>query len=137
MIELLIALTLWHEAESESFHGRQMTATVIYNSIEQDRLLWTNRNDCIKAVILKPGRFSCWNTIDSIDQVELDLSARELESKQWEDCQVIAKELIEGTLEPLGDWTHYFAHNVCKPYWYKYMTHIVIVENHTFGKIKK
>jgi spore germination cell wall hydrolase CwlJ-like protein len=55
MIDLiLLILTIYLEAECQSFEGKQAVANVIYNRS-------VNVNKTIVEVVLKPRQFSCWN----------------------------------------------------------------------------
>lgn len=122
----IIADTLYMEARGEKPHGLRAVATVIFNRAH-------GKAEKMESVCLKPKQFSCWNgktpkSVRIAPKNALDKQAYEL-------CLAIERELLTGKFEPLGDWTHYYNPQLCKPSWAK-GTKRTQIGNHTFLKTK-
>lgn len=118
---LLLTLTIFLEAEGESFKGKQAVANVIYNR-------HVTYNKSITEVILKPKQFSCWN---DTDYVITRLS--KIDKKALSDsfkASLLCKSDITGGA------THYTRVNI-KRSWMKNKLITVIIDQHKFMRRKR
>lgn len=114
-----VTWTLYHEARGESYAGKLAVATVIYNRSHE-------RNLTLSQVCKQPWQFSCWNSSRTPTRVK---------SIVWNQCEQIAKSMIDGVFKPLDSWNHYYNPSLCTPSWGEKMYNVVVIQNHKFGKL--
>ena len=118
----VVADTLWHECRGESFRGQVAVATVILNRSRRS-------GRSLSAVCLRRKQFSCWNK--GYAPVITKTCA---EAQLLHRFELMERDMRRGTFVPSGTWTHYYAQNVCHPYWADGLSNTVVIGNHTFGE---
>lgn len=121
----IIADTLYLEARGEGEHGQRAVATVIYNRAQ-------NTGKTFEAVCLQPFQFSCWNASKTRKITPKTRS----DTKAYELCLAIEKELLTGNFELLGEWTHYYNPRLCNPKWAQDGQSKTQIGNHIFLKTR-
>jgi spore germination cell wall hydrolase CwlJ-like protein len=122
MLELLLlVLTIYLEAEGESFAGKQAVANVIYNRHIQN-------NKTITEVILKPKQFSCWNDSDYVL-----MRLRKIDKNKLIDS-FKASLLLKDDITNIA--THYTRVEIRRK-WMRRKTKTLILGNHKFMKRKE
>ena len=119
----IIAFTIYYEGEGESLRGKRAIGTVIWNS---------NKAKTYQGFIdacFDFNRFSCWNdknppALNFTNDYNFTVS------------YLIAEKIVNKQFERDGVWNQYFAHKKIKPYWYKYLTYVTVIGNHTFGYLE-
>lgn len=129
---LLIAYTLWYEARGEPFEGKRLVASVIWNRAE-------GKSENIRAVILKPKQFSCWNDYDWSQPLDLSgpVYRNKAEVEAWLECCRIARSMESGKFVRTTMADHYHAVKIKKvPAWAKEMKRVATVWGHVFYQSK-
>ena len=121
----VVADTLYLEARGEKPRGIRAVATVIYNRAK-------NTGKAFEAVCLQPFQFSCWNASKTRKITPKTRS----DTKAYELCLAIEKELLTGKFEPLGEWTHYYNPRLCSPKWARDGQSKAQIGNHIFLKTR-
>ena len=121
----IVADTIYMEARGEGEHGQRAVATVIYNRAK-------NTGKTFEAVCLQPFQFSCWNASKTRKITPRTRS----DTKAYELCLAIEKELLTGKFEPLGEWTHYYNPRLCNPKWARDGQDKTQIGNHIFLKTR-
>lgn len=121
---LVVAMTLWGEAQSESDRGLYAAASVIYNRAGGD---WGK----VKSVCLASKQFSVWNGKRKT-QVQIPLK-----DENFLRCWRIAVQMFEGSFTPNGKWNCYYNPRKATPEWRNKMKDISIIGRHKFGIIDK
>jgi len=117
---LLLAITIYLEAESESFIGKQAVANVIYN-----RHLQSGKP--IHEIILKPKQFSCWD-----DSKYILKRFSKIDVKNLKDS---FKASLLCNVDITNGATHYTRKGI-KRVWMKNKIKTVTIGNHKFMKRK-
>lgn len=129
----IIARTLMAEAGGEkSRTSINAVASVIYNRANGDKNSYID-------VIHKPKQFSCWNKFNDDDKENFVLRPHKTATTNpstWAYCVKVAKDMVNGTFEPIANYTHYYAHNKVSPSWKKDMINTRVIGNHTFGEVQ-
>jgi hypothetical protein len=108
----LFAAALWGEARGTNLTAMQAVANVIINRAIQPHKWWAHQEylpgdnqdtdavlaACIKAVLLKPWQFSCFNLDDPNRAKMLEPWAND-RALIWNQCQLIAAAAMDGWLE--------------------------------------
>ena len=115
-----IAATIWDEARGETFEGRQMVASVIWNR-------GGGTADGMVAAIKKPKQFSGWN---GGQRPEVRI-ANKTDEAVWKECMAFAKAMLGGTFRPVTAATHYHNDKV-KPSWRLNLRFVKKVGRHLF-----
>ena len=111
------------EQSIKSLRGKRAIGTVIWNS---------NKAKTYQGFIdacFDFNRFSCWNdknppALNFTNDYNFTVS------------YLIAEKIVNKQFERDGVWNQYFAHKKIKPYWYKYLTYVTVIGNHTFGYLE-
>jgi len=119
--ELLLALTIYLEAEGESFKGKQAVANVLYNR--------SNKTiEGMTTVALQTKQFSCWNDNNYVLKRLACLNGKQFAFS----CLALLKCKEDIT----GGATHYTTIKT-KRVWMKSMRRTVIIGKHKFMKERK
>lgn len=128
-----VAWCLFTEARGEAREGLEAVASVILNRAkDRDLNLYDTvfqRKQFSGVGDSVPYWFS--HGPESIRWPARYDGSRDL--RAYRDCIKLGFKVAAGDFEPLGDWTHYFAHKICTPYWSDSMKEKNIIGNHTFG----
>lgn len=120
-----LALTVWMEAQGESFEGKLGVAWVIMNRKGPHSICDT---------VLRKMQFSCWNS-DSEVRMRIDVAE---DDGAWEDCFRAATGAYFGFMEdPTKGATHYLNPSALEklPSWYDENKVLVRLDNHEFLRI--
>jgi len=93
----ILARTLWGEARGESTEGIKAVASVIWNRGNGDV-------DKMINVVQKPWQFSMWNDFNW-ENFEI----KEYSGTKWEAIKQIARQMANGSFQPIKSWDHYYA----------------------------
>lgn len=104
--ENIIARTIYAEGRGESIKGMMAIASVIYNRGNG------NPGSMIEE-IKKPYQFSCWNSATEKDWTNM----RQGSGSPWEISMSIARSLMDGSFQPIGNWNHYYNNQKANPSW--------------------
>ena len=115
-----IASTIWDEARGESYDGRRMVAAVIWNR-------GGGVASKMVAAVKKPKQFSGWNGGSKPAVVIQNNKDRLI----WNECNALAKAMLEGNFEPKTKATHFQSVKV-SPSWSKKMRFVKQVGKHKF-----
>lgn len=128
----IIARTLMAEAIGEkSTESFDAVASVIWNRSNGQKSKFV-------STIFSPGQFSCWKGMTGHDKTHFTIKphGRALTNPSaWKYCVSTAKNMVDGTFVPTGDWKYYYAHNKVTPAWASKLTNTKVIGNHTFGSI--
>ena len=127
----ILALAIYGEARGESTEGKIAVGSVILERVKRNK--WYGQG--VHGVILKPWQFSCFNENDPNYQRLLHIA------EQWDeeitinmalnDCYGIAAHLLDGTISPNVEATHYKVYT-CDASWAKKLTKIARIGTHEF-----
>jgi hypothetical protein len=122
----LLSRCIWGEARGEKIDGKLAVAYVILNRVRAQSYY----GGSIKAVILKPRHFSCFNANDQNLSKILNLTPS---SPELSFCRAVAElALQEGlTNDPTNGATHYHTVNV-NPSWAPKLTFLCRIGSHLF-----
>jgi spore germination cell wall hydrolase CwlJ-like protein len=104
--ENIIARTIYAEGRGESHKGLMAIATVIFNRGK-------GTPEGMVAAIKKPFQFSCWNSADASDWVNMKQGS----GQAWDQAMNIANTMMNGSFNPLDNWNHYYNPWEANPYW--------------------
>lgn len=128
----LLACCLYGEARNQGLDGMLAVGSVVMNRVRAGGWYGTG----IKAVVLKPKQFSCFNDGDpnraTLEHIAGDFreSLRRLEVLKH--CHWIARGILEGQLTGnVGSATHYHTRGV-DPVWNDAMRLVVAIKDHVF-----
>jgi spore germination cell wall hydrolase CwlJ-like protein len=125
--EMILALTIWAEAQGEPADGKAAVASVIWNRAEARRAK-ERMNDirpCLTAVCLAPRQFSCWNSGS--------LFGARPSGEAWAECLLLARAMLGGAFRPSTEADHYHAKSA-RPYWAAAMPVVAVIGGHVFYK---
>lgn len=129
------ALTVWREAQGESYEGKVAVAEVIVNRAEDPR--WPDELD---EVVLQKMQFSCYNPGDPVASRMPDLKSAEGEAVFQDCCRAVAEALTGRRLT--GGANHYLNVRAVEketggklPSWYDKTKVTAIIGNHEFLKL--
>jgi len=114
-----LALVIWYEAKGEPYVGQAAVATVIYNRAggDPERMLEvtteTNWHGCAVSPTDYNGDWGCPVLTGP--------------------CYQLAHQLVNGTFQPLGAWTHFYNPQKVLPAWS--LTNQVQIGRHLFGEV--
>ena len=120
---LLLAWTIFREAEGEGLYGQTLVASVIYNRSRGEPAR-------MAGVVTARKQFTCWNTVKDPAAWAKRKAAR-LGNRDFDSCFRLASELATGRFSPVTQATHYHALSV-RPYWAKSMRLCTEHRNHKF-----
>jgi spore germination cell wall hydrolase CwlJ-like protein len=118
-----LALNIYHEARGEGHRGMQMVGEVVLNRVSSKKFPNT-----ICGVIQAPGQFS-WYHDGKPDTPR--------ERGKWNDSLELAKELIDGDIQPIANGaTHFLNPNAVRnmPPWSRVFPVVAQAGGHTFYK---
>lgn len=116
-----IAYAIWYEARGEGRVGQLAVATVIWNRAGG------NPDGLVEVV-----RKSDWlGNCPRLNPLDGDWSCPVLTG----DCWSIARQMVEGTFIPLGEWTHFWNPRKASPVWGPKVANRVQVGRHVFGRL--
>jgi len=104
---LIIALTIFHEAQGEPLTNKMAVASVIWNRAGGD----VNK---LADVCRKPKQFSCWNS-GTPAMPKRDKASQ----RAWADCVGLASAMVSGKFKPTTPATFYHDISIDPPYWTK------------------
>ncbi len=132
----VLARTLWGEARGEGMAGMIAVGWTIRNRVEMDlhgdgKPDWWGEG--YTEVCKRPWQFSCWNPNDP--NHPFLSGAKPIPATQLEAARKAAAAAIDGTVDPTGGATHYFATTMFRPpAWARNATHTVTLGRHMFFK---
>lgn len=124
-----LALNIYHEGRGESELGKKIIAQTTINRAKDD-----NSNVC--SEVMKPAQFS-W-TRKLVVGRQLRPAGIPKEQEQWENCQMIARKALSGSLDipkKYNQVTHFHTPRV-QPNWTNRMTSLGRVGGHVYYKPK-
>ncbi len=130
---MLMTATIWGEARSESFMGKQAVAHVIVNRVKHGGW-WGNT---ARTVMLKPYQFSCWNKDDPsypfVRRIGYEWNKENvMNSKIIWDCLLAALSVVQNQSKDMTyGATHYHADYV-SPSWAKGKKAVAAIGRHYF-----
>jgi spore germination cell wall hydrolase CwlJ-like protein len=111
--EVLFAMLIFGEARGEEFAVKCAVGSVVRNRVEHPR--WWGHD--LKAIILKPFQFSCFNHGDP-NREKLLWPLKHEENTVWDECYEIAVGILENDLpDNTGHADHYFDDSISFPKW--------------------
>jgi len=117
--KIYAAITVYHEAQGESFRGQVAVAHVIFNRAEI-------RKCSVEEVVFADKQFSCFNKgRKAIENYEIFITAMNA-------VEHALSERLEG--KTLYGADHYFGTYITPPSWSSNMQHIITIGKHTFFK---
>jgi spore germination cell wall hydrolase CwlJ-like protein len=122
-------ITVWHEAQGESFKGKVMVAEVILNRTKRK-----HRSDgTVAGTVLWPVQFSGWNAHDATPKYRERIEGAKLDTNDTvvQDCIRAWKEAEAGSNYVKGGMD-YYNHRICSPDWAKGATVLAEEGNHRF-----
>lgn len=112
---LVIALTIWGEAQGEPLTNKIAVASVIYNRAG-------GRPEQMATVCLAPKQFSCWNN----GTPKGPQRNNKIEQRAYAECVGIASAMMSGKFVPTTAAIYYHDDSVRKPpYWTKGRTMVL------------
>lgn len=127
----LLALCIFGEARGEDTIGKIAVASVIKERVMKGG--WYGKG--WHEVILKPKQFSCFLTGDrnftKLFEMAGDFDRSLQKSRALQECYVIAKGIIDGSIPPNVEATHYHTLN-SDPKWDDKMTKVATIGHHEF-----
>lgn len=119
---LIIAWTIYHEAQSEGVYGMTLVASTIHNRAVM-------RDEPLVNVCLDRKQYSCWNFVKRpAVWVESRVTPK---TPEWEQAWRIATDMVIGRFSPVTRADHY--HEVkCKPHWKAKMQECTRHRKHVF-----
>jgi hypothetical protein len=127
---IAVASTMYFEAADQGHFGRMCQATVMWNEQRY------SGKDLVE-VVKNPNRYSCWGWSELPKRIRMRLAIRRKElmaQVAWNDCWEIACSMLNGTFQPVGDWTNYCRVD-SNVWWKAQMTETKVVADHIFGKL--
>lgn len=123
----IIALTICLEGSTQSWSGRELIASSIYNRAD------TITAQSLVAVCLKPKAYSCWNNRTPNIKLVQEICRTKRGRMMWENAMLTARAMVNVTYRPVTEATHYHTTNI-KPAWSNEMEHVVTHKKHRFYK---
>lgn len=128
----IIAMTICLEGSTQSWSGRELIASSIYNRAE------IINAESLVTVCLKPKAYSCWNNrVPSIHLVR-EICATKQGRMMWENAMNTAKEMVRGEYVPVTKATHYVTHKLYaskyRPTWTNDLELVCRHKDHVFLK---
>lgn len=125
---LILALTMWFEAQNQGEDGMLKVADTIYNRAEG------NPKKMVE-VVLKPGQYECWNNKNpsTITQPKIPFTNEKLVDI-WFFCWDTAKTMLDGKYVPTCDATHYWKVGTEMKGWMYNMITLFTHKDHIFSK---
>lgn len=122
-----VFFTLLLECAGEPIEGQRAVATVIWNEHAAGSKTW-------KQVCVNPRRYSCWRRTD----LDVALETIAPRPEQRETCAMIAQEMIAGTFQPVGPWTHYWNPRTARRQkWMDKVSALTAIGNHVYGNVNR
>lgn len=120
-----LALNVYHEARSEDMMGKYAVALVVMNRVEHDRF-----PDTVCDVVtqrrsqrLHRCQFS-WYCDGKSD--------RPRNQRAWEEAQMIAQDVLDGTVDDITNGSLFYHADYVSPHWAEEFTHTVTYGTHLF-----
>ena len=124
---MCLALNVYHETRSSPMSEGYAVSHVVLNRVSHDR--WPDDICSVVKQGYSKGKHRCqfsWYCDGKPDTP--------YEKKAWALSQIIAKDVLDGTVpDNTGGATHYHAHYV-NPYWAKSLTKTVSLKTHKYYK---
>ncbi len=98
----IIARTIFVEARNEGERGMKMVASVIWNRANGD-------TDKLTNVCKARKQFSCWNGMTDSEWLPSVFKTKERSGSTWNVAKNLATQMVNGTFQKSGDYTHYYA----------------------------
>ena len=131
--ETWAAMTIWQEAQGESYEGKLAVAEVIRNRTRARHM----SDGTVPGTCLWPVQFSGWNAIDPTPKYRERIEGAKLDDSDpiVKDCIRAWKEAMAGS-DTVKGAMYYFNPHIVKPAWAREATVLATVGNHVFVRLK-
>ncbi len=130
---VLLAFTIYMEAQGEGPKGMSMVASVINNAAKRHRI-----SPVAEAIRFNPKnkvhRYSCWgHRVNKIEWIENQILP--LDDPNWDYAMQTARELLSGRFDSITKADHYHGVKIT-PVWAKKMEFCTVVGGHVFWRAR-
>ena len=122
-IIIVVALTIFGEAQGEPLAGKKAVASVIWHRAGGDPAKF-------ESVCKAPKQFSCWN------KERPKVPGNYLSRKAWSECRHIAEAMVARDFTPTINADHYHATSITPPSWAAKMGLVAMIGGHYFYSSK-
>lgn len=122
---ICLAMNVYYEARGEGMMGKYAVAQVVMNRVEHDRF-----PDTVCAVVKQrrsPALHQCQFSWYCDGKPE-----RPTNTRAWEEAQLIAQDVLDGTVDDITDGALFYHADYVSPYWAEEFNHTVTYGTHKF-----
>ena len=126
---VIVCLTVFHEGSiCDDAEMRAIARTIQVRAKDQGK--------SYKEICLAPNQYSCWNGKNKLRILELHTSGKLLQTPAWRRTVKVVREMFDGQLDCMTEWTHYYNPKSANPKWAWAMKDTKQFRYHIFGRIE-
>ena len=127
-------VTIWHEAQAESYAGKVAVAEVIRNRTKAKHM----SDGTVPGTVLWPAQFSGWNAHDATPKYRERIEGAKLDTNDHavQDC-LRAWASAEAGSNMVNGALYYYNPRLCDPVWARGAEIIAEIGGHRFVKLKE